>query len=314
MSKEEFDVKQEMKTTIQRGKHDKEHPYVYISKSMLRDKSLSPRDKGALCYLLSLPDNWVTHPRQVAQSLGISKNQMYSILKELIKHGYATKKDNRSDDGRFSSVSYLFYEEKLAVPQDFKEKSTVSQKPDTGIRDLENGTLQNTDSTENISKELNTPPIPPQIPKEEAKAIAADAAEEILNNSPNEKIKRTKIPIEFSSEVKELAAQMVKVLHEANPHWLIPKNLHPLMAQLEVMISNEKREPKTILDVFMWAVCDSFWMDKLCKPNPAKYLRDQFGQLAGKMLAKIPSNPNQPDRRLKDKEGKAVDEYKDLMF
>lgn len=129
---------------------------------------------------------------------------------------------------------------------------------------------------------LDSPPIPPQ--KETADAGAAKAAEEILKDSS--KPKRTRTPSEFSPKVKELAEKMVNALHQANHHWLIPKNLHPMMTQIEDMIAKEKRNPKDILDVFMWAISDHFWMDKLCKPNPAKYLREQFGQLAGKMLAK----------------------------
>lgn len=156
-------------------------------------------------------------------------------------------------------------------------------------------------------KEDITPPIPTQIPTKENAAKAAEAEKE-----PSSKPKREKP--DFSPKVREVATQMVNALHESNPDWLIPKNLHPMMVEIEKMLVEEKREPKKIIDVFMWAVSDSFWMDKLCKPNPAKYLRSQFGQLAGKMNAKPAVNSNQVDRRLRDKDGEVVDQYKDRLF
>ena len=36
----------------------------------------------------------------------------------------------------------------------------------------------------------------------------------------------------------------------------------------------------------MWAINDHFWAKNLAKPNPAKYLREKFSQLAGAMDAK----------------------------
>lgn len=128
-----------------------------------------------------------------------------------------------------------------------------------------------------------SPPIPPPL-KDVAPQLAAEAAEVRVKSSS--KPKRVRTPSEFPPAVKQLAEKMVNALHQANPHWLIPKSLYHVMVQINDMITKESREPQVILDVFMWAVNDHFWMDKLCKPNPAKYLREQFGQLAGKMNAK----------------------------
>ncbi len=310
MPNKEIEFNEKSKVTIQRGKHNKENPYVMISKSMLRDKNLSARDKGVLCFLLSLPDTWVTHPRQVAETLGMSHCQFYSVLKELISNGYATKTEIKTK-GRFSSVSYLFFENKIETPQVFKEKNTVYEKPYTEKPCTENPytvfhTLENIDITDtNNSSKVQ------ELEAESAKA--AIAAEEISAHSLKDNPKKAKVPIDFSPTVKELAEKMANALHQANPHWLIPKNLHSFMKEIHEMITGQGRDPKVILDVFMWAVGDNFWMDKLCKPNPAKYLKDQFGQLAGKMNAK-PAKTNEVDRRLRDKDGEVVDEYKDSMF
>jgi hypothetical protein len=142
VTNEALPVNESLGITIQRGKHDKENPYVLISRKMLRDPSISPKAKGTLCYLLLLPDNWKAHPRHVAMAMGVGKDQIYNILKELIIAGYATKTESKDEKGKYRHVLYEFYEEKLDLPQIYKEKSTVSGNPDTGFTDPENQALR----------------------------------------------------------------------------------------------------------------------------------------------------------------------------
>lgn len=140
--------------------------------------------------------------------------------------------------------------------------------------------------------------------------MAAEAAE--MENIKPSKSKREKP--DFPPKVREVANLMVNSLIRIKPDYMPPKNLTPLLTEVDFLLRLDKRDPIKLMDVFNWALSDSFWADKMFKPNPAKYLREKFDQLEMKMTAKPPVNPNQPDRRLKDKEGKAVDEYKDLMF
>lgn len=301
---------QSQSITIQRGKHDKENPYVMISRKMLRDPSISPKAKGTLCYLLSLPDNWKAHPRKVAECMGVGKDQIYSILKELIIAGYATKTESKGEKGKFGHVLYEFYEEKLATPQIYKEKSTVSGNPDTGNPDTGNPPLRKKESKKNRSKDSNSSLKVPDLPKPANEENAAKAAE--MEESKSPKSKREKP--DFSPKVREVANQMVNSLLRTKPDYVPPKNLSALLTEVDFIIRLDGRDPVKIMDVFNWALSDSFWADKMFKPNPAKYLREKFDQLEMKMIAKPPVNPNQPDRRLKDKEGKSVDEYKDNMF
>ena len=165
--------------------------------------------------------------------------------------------------------------EKKQAPSDLPKRATESC-PNGHLTDVEMGNCYN--DTSSIPSQISSKSSL-KVPEE---PIAAKAAE--VDSNPPSKPKREKP--DFPPKVREVANQMVNALHEANPHWLIPKNLHPMMVEIEKMIADEKRDPKIIVDVFMWTVSDSFWMDKLCKPNPAKYLRGQFGQLAGKMNAK----------------------------
>lgn len=289
----------DLSITIQRGKHGKENPYVMISKKMLRDKELSPKAKGVLCYLLSLPDTWQVHPRQLAKSLGVGKNQIYSILKQLFSAGYATKKEIKDEKGRFGSVLYEFYEEKLPESERFKEKSTdptnqgsvnaemesVSQNPCPKNRDTENGTLEN---TEYIDERRRTPPIPPlSAPKKrEAKDVsaakaanAAKAAEVEREYFSQEKPTRKKNTAEFNADTRELGEKLVNILVRNKPNYVHPRNLSPFLTHVDYILRLDKRDAQLVEDVFAWAVADHFWTEKMYKKNPAEYLRQRFDQL-----------------------------------
>jgi hypothetical protein len=290
--------------TIQRGKHDKENPYVLISRKMLRDPSISPKAKGTLCYLLSLPDNWKAHPRHVAMAMGVGKDQIYNILKELIIAGYATKTESKDEKGKYKYVLYEFYEEKLDPPQIYKEKSTVSGNPDTGFTDPENQALRYKEHKNKLPKESNTSL---KVPTETEAAKAAE-----MEIKPPPKPKREKN--DFTPRVREVANLMINSLLRIKEDYVPPKNLTAMLTEVDFILRLDKRDPIKLMDVFNWALSDAFWADKMFKPNPAKYLREKFDQLEMKMNAKPPVNPNQVDRRLRDKEGKVVDAYKDLMF
>lgn len=287
MSKEDLLVNKEMKVTIQRGKHDKEHPFAMISKSMLRDRSLTPADKGVLCYLLALPDNWITHPKQVAEALGISKNKIYDILRNLIINGYATKEEKKCAKGRFSSVEYLFYEEKLTEPQKIKEKSTVSRKPDTEKPCPENpyteiGTLIDIDSKEDIyKKDITSLKVSPEPESAEASEKKIDI--------PKKKVKKK--AADFSQEVKDLTEEILNCYLRSKSDYVPPVNLVPVMTHVEFMLRKDNRDPQKILDVLNWALADYFWNGNMYQTNPAKYLREKYDQLDKKMISIPPQKP-----------------------
>ena len=131
---------------------------------------------------------------------------------------------------------------------------------------------------------IDLPPIPPSNPEEVAIAIAAKAAEEILKDS--QKPKRTRTPSEFTPKVKEVGDKMINALVRNKPNYVPPRNLAPFLTHVDYLLRLDKRDPQLLMDVFSWAIADSFWADKMYKPNPAEYLRKQFDQLEMKMNAK----------------------------
>lgn len=111
-------MKEIIQGTIKRAKHDKEHPYVQISRALIRDKSISPKAKGVLIYLLSLPDNWVVHHKHVAVELNVGREYLSSAFKELVNAGYCRVTQTRNDTGTFATMDYEYSEE-----PEFKEQN-----------------------------------------------------------------------------------------------------------------------------------------------------------------------------------------------
>lgn len=316
MTNPENQVKQDTQVTIQRGRHSKENPFVMISKQMLRDRDLSPRSKGILCYMLSLPDDWKTHPRQVAECLGVSKNMVYAALSEMIHLGYAAKTEQKNEKGCFSGVLYEFFEERV-----IKEKSTVSQKPDPENPDTEKRTLlihtPKDTYLKDISNSLKVLPNAPVLananeiefssissasanqeaaslpaaPLHTASPIAASPTPPPAVTPAAEPAKRTRSPSDFPYKVKETAELMINAMVLIKPDYAPPRNLGAILTHVDFMIRLDNRNPDTLMDVFRWALADSFWADKMFKPNPAKYLREKFDQLQMKMNAKPPAPP-----------------------
>ena len=290
--------------TIQRCPHDEENPYAQISRELIRDMTISPECRWLIIYLLSMKNGWKINIQQIISHVKphMGRDKLYQILNEALEAGYMKREVVRK--GNLKQQTKYFVSESPKFKKCFRHPPF--QYPES------RGTENPDDKERTCSKEKHKKDI--SSLKVSSQEQSANAEEERISSPPNKKPKITSPPLEFPPEVKDLADRMVNALHEANPHWLIPKNLHCIRRELWEMMTLEKRDAAFIFNVFMWAINDHFWMDKLCKPNPIKYLRFQFGQLAGKMEAKPPVNSTQVDRRLRDENGDVVDEYKDHMF
>ncbi len=153
--------------------------------------------------------------------------------------------------------------------------------------------------------EYISPPIPPQDP---AAPEAAKAAE--VEVKPRKKKEMS----EFSPKIREVSQEMINTIIKHEPDYVPPKNLAPFMTEVDFLLRLDKREPQKVYDVLNWALSDSFWRDKMFKPNPAKYLREKFLQLKNKMECK-PVDGKKVDRRTKNLDGSPVEapHLKDLF-
>lgn len=225
--------------------------------------------------------------------------QIRRILGSLVKQGVIIKGEfNTSWSNR--TLWYAFKDQERFIKNIKVPKVPLPTDPDLPKRandSCPNGQLTNDQMG---SCNIDTSSIPDtlssssslKVPEtqEEAEqvaiAIAAKAAEEILKDSSKEKPKRTRTPSEFSPKVKEVGDKMINALVRNKPNYVPPRNLASFLTHVDYLLRLDKRDPTLLIDVFSWAIADSFWCDKMYKPNPAEYLRKQFDQLEMKMNAK----------------------------
>ena len=101
--------------SIVRVEHNKDKPYLTVSKDTVRDHSIPFEARGFLLFLLAKPDDWQVRPREIAKECKSSVSTVYRLLAQLIKSGYV-RRDNiprRKPDGTFDSASlYTVFEDK----------------------------------------------------------------------------------------------------------------------------------------------------------------------------------------------------------
>jgi DNA-binding MarR family transcriptional regulator len=120
-----------------------------ISREMAQDKSISPKAKGVLLYLLSLPENWKIYHNQLQDGLGIGEEYLNSALEELIKAGYAERERKRVN-GMYQPYSYTIREFKKCLPN--RENQPGSSGPEIPVLQ----STQDISSNEDISKKTTT--------------------------------------------------------------------------------------------------------------------------------------------------------------
>lgn len=97
--------------SIRKALKDAEHPYVMVSKRWVNDLTISPKVKGMMLYILSKPDTWRIHERELMKSLGIGRDAVRSGLFEMQKAGYLTIIKKHGVQGRFGSNDYELTED-----------------------------------------------------------------------------------------------------------------------------------------------------------------------------------------------------------
>ncbi len=144
---------------------DKENPYVQINRTCLNDNQLSWKAKGLLCYMLSMPDDWVFHREELAKHSSDGIAALKSALKELKEGGYITIGQIREGNKIIRWETLVFESPTLAnrgssLEVDFLpvENRQVENRPTTNTE-----RLTKTERTKNEQQQV------PQISKEAGK-------------------------------------------------------------------------------------------------------------------------------------------------
>lgn len=111
-------------------KHKKDRTFTILNNSMLRQRNMSMKAKGLLCYLMSLPDGWELYKTELPNHFSDGKDAVNSALEELTKLGYVLIIEKPKEAGRFAGYDYEIYDEPIASVEGIPLRRSVISKPD----------------------------------------------------------------------------------------------------------------------------------------------------------------------------------------
>lgn len=141
-----------------REKKDKN--YTVVDNTYIKDSSLSWKAKGLFTYILSLPEDWKIYMSELVNHSTGGKEELKSIIKELVQHGYIQRDKSKDEKGMFVGWSYKIIEQPESVFTRERE-NRQSENPTSG-----NTPLLSTNPILSTNEQSTTPSKPKRIKKE----------------------------------------------------------------------------------------------------------------------------------------------------
>lgn len=105
--------------------------YTIITNEAVRDKRLSLKARGLLCFCMSLSDDWKYSVQGLASAAGAGVDTIKSAIKELEQVGYLVRKKYRDEHGRMA-CDYVISDQPVKAEQyeeQLTEKHVETEKP-----------------------------------------------------------------------------------------------------------------------------------------------------------------------------------------
>lgn len=115
--------------------------FTVVGNTLLRDKNISNKTRGLLCFMLSLPPEWDFSLNGLVHCLKEGKKAIMSQIKEAKELGYMKIEKTRGPKGEFQ---YRYIVRQTPIFKETTEISPVPQKGDAVEGDAVNGTQINT--------------------------------------------------------------------------------------------------------------------------------------------------------------------------
>ncbi len=109
---------------------EKTSNYTVMSNYHLRDKRLTLKAKGLLCYILSLPDDWDYTLDGLKAKHPDGKTAIRSCINNLEKAGYLRRRQTVNSNGQFSKNEYFVYEKPISESPSSGFPTTVNPTTD----------------------------------------------------------------------------------------------------------------------------------------------------------------------------------------
>lgn len=148
--------------TIIRCLHDKEHPFVLVSRGVAQNQNLSYEALGLLTYLLSKPDDWKVEPETLMRE-GCGRNRVYKLLNELKNAGHIIQeRGEAAHDKPPQWGERIVHEQPYTELKDMARNPSIpnTANPNTANAVYGENALTNTDQEQKQRQELNNKHAP----------------------------------------------------------------------------------------------------------------------------------------------------------
>ncbi|NEZ47833.1 hypothetical protein FDF74_11635 [Clostridium niameyense] len=187
----------------------KERNYTVLDNTFIKDKNLSAKAKGIMCYLLHLPEDWEIYMFEIQRNFRDGKDSIRSGVRELEKNGYLKKERLHDDKGKFNGYHYEIIENPSFQP--FME-NPKTEKPYTDYPKTENPPLLNTNNILNTNIQNTIDRVKENLwklyPNKKGKVTAFKKLNNILKKYSSEEIERC--INRYSKEVKGKDKQYIQ--------------------------------------------------------------------------------------------------------
>jgi hypothetical protein len=92
------------KTRIIRSVESTPNNFTALSNKLLQNNNLSLDTRGLLCYLISLPQDWIIYKENIQKQLGFGRKKMDRIWAEAKSFGYLKSEKFRESNGTWNYI------------------------------------------------------------------------------------------------------------------------------------------------------------------------------------------------------------------
>ncbi len=147
-------------STFVRSTRERERNFTNVCNELIRDRSISPKAKGILIYLLHLPKDWKIIHSNILYNLNIGEDYLNSALIELINAGYMKRTRKRKKNGSYQPYTYDFSELKDFLPDGVSQPGF----PSPGKPALTNTNIVNTKEKQQQTSESSNEEYEEEMP------------------------------------------------------------------------------------------------------------------------------------------------------
>lgn len=198
--------------TFSRCPHDKQNPYVMISRALIRDKSLSPECRMLIIYLLTHTEGFTINTQEIMNHFKghWGRNRIYELVTEAIEAGYLKREEifekNLKQGCRYFVSEFPKFKECLRNTENGETEDSIDKNRRVDFREAENRHLNKEQSCKNKQEETTTPFSPKKI---ESSSLEKPSSP----NSVEEELKKTKLTPEQQKEAIEFYRVYKEELH-----------------------------------------------------------------------------------------------------